>query len=126
MPRLRILSRNTLQFIRKKTTGSYDDKGKWVGGEDKAPFKVKGSLQPFEQGKTRIDLPTGVTSSDVRLFYTDCELHTADEHSNQESDTTTIDGREFICYDKEDWKTPSINLPHFKVFLVRKDKLNGN
>lgn len=119
----RLLQKNTLTFTRKTTNGTYDDSGNWVEGVDEPSFNVKGSLQPFERGNSREDLPEGVSANDIRVFYTATELKTIEEYNNQESDSTTINGIEYICYFAEDWFTPAYRLSHYKVFLIKKDKI---
>lgn len=119
----RLLQKNSLTFTRKNTTGAYDNSGNWVEGTAKAPVGVKGSLQPFREGDTRVDLPQGVSARDVRIFYTVHKLQTANDFTNAEADVTVIDGINFTVYNQEDWNVAAVTLAHYKTFLIRQDKL---
>ena len=122
----RLLTTHTLEFIRKATDGGYNDDGDWVEGTAQPPFEEKGSLQPFQKGKSKVDLPKGVTAKDVRLFYTKADLLIADEYLDQEADKTTIEGIPYQVWHIEPWKGHGLRSGHNKVFLVREDKMNGS
>lgn len=119
----RLLKTHSLVVTRKSPTGEYNDDGDWVDGTTLDPFTVKGSLQPFRQGKSKVELPDGVRQQDVRLFYTKAILTTSDEILNQEADTTLIDGIPYECWYVEPWVGNSLMTDHHKVFWVREDRL---
>lgn len=120
----RLLKKNALTFTRiTENTGSWNDDGEWVEGTTTTTIETTGSLQPFNQGKERVDLPEGLRPTHIKVYYTQTKLFTIDDRTIQEPDKTTIDGIPFVVYDVEDWFTPAYRSANYKVFLVREDKL---
>jgi hypothetical protein len=110
------------EFWQDGQPGYWTDTGDWVNGDD-VLIPTKGNLQPFKQGKERIDLPEGIRSSEVKIYYTTTKLETADDHENGLPDETIIDNVVYEVYDVEDWDTPAYRSKNYKVFLVRGDKM---
>lgn len=105
----------------------YDINGKFLGRADPTPIpNVKGSLQPWRRAITRDELPEGVTAKDLRMFMTQTELLSANEFTNQPADETEIDSVPYIVHHVEPWVGYGLKSDHYRVFLLRKDKLNGN
>jgi hypothetical protein len=98
-------------------------RGTWQEGTEDDPVVATGNLQPYRQGKERVDLPEGIKARHAKVFYTTTLLLGYDDISNQEADKTTIDGVTFVVYDAEDWDTPAYRSKHYKVYLVREDKM---
>ena len=100
--------------------GYYDDDGLYFDGNE-ASFDVKGSLQPFE-GMSRSILPEGVSTEDVRVFYTKDEILTANQLDNTQAYEADIGGFTFVVTMASPWIDSGVSLNHHRVILIRKDK----
>lgn len=120
----RLMRVQSLTILRKGEDGYYNDDGDWVEGKELDPFDIPCNIQPFKQGKSTVDLPEGVRAKDIRVVYTEVELFQADEITNQEGDCTFIGGIEFECWNVEPWMGYGLRTDNYKVFFVRKDKMN--
>lgn len=108
----------------KRPTGDYFDETtrKSVRG---APVDVEtiGNLQPYRNGTGQVVLPDGITQNDAIVYYTTTKLSSADQFTNTSADYTEIDGLEYQVFFAENWTRTNLSLAHYKVILIRRDKL---
>lgn len=91
-------------------------------GSSTVVLGVKGSLQPMRQGDSQIKLPEGVTSDDVRVFYTKTKIFASNTNTKKPSDTTVIDSQEFEAFRVFDWTGFGLETDHYKAVFIRKDQ----
>ena len=114
----------TLTFS-KAAAGYYVGRN-WVEGSV-TKFKAEGSLQPIDRRTFQINSTLikevdsrGVSSSDVRVFYTKTKLKPSDAFAKTDGDTTTIDSAPYEVIMTNPWVGLDSDLEHYEVFLVRK------
>tara|TARA_R110002126_G_scaffold34517_6_gene106819 strand:+ start:681 stop:1043 length:363 start_codon:yes stop_codon:yes gene_type:complete len=118
------LFRSTLSILRDiSSSGYYDDNENWVDGVPSTPIPIKCSIQPFNKGKHRIEIPTGVRTNDALLIYTKTPLFTQDNSDNQTADEFSYKDRLYECIYVEDWTEHGLISDHIKAVFVRKDSL---
>ena len=115
---------STLTFTR--TAAGYYEGRSWVQG---APTTIKaaGSLQPINRRTFQINSTLikevesrGVSSSDVRVFYTKTKLIPSDSFAKTDGDLTTIDEVPYEVIMSNPWAGLGSDLEHYEVFIVRK------
>ena len=119
-----MLKTRTLTFDR--TAEGYHQAGEWVEG---AITKVlaEGSLQPLNRRTYQVNSTLskevedrGMSSSDIRVFYTETELRTAEEYTNTSADITYINSIPYEPVLVNPWTELDSDLEHYEVFLAKK------
>ena len=126
--KIRVLSTHKLLLTRKA-----DTKGEWIAGayvEDESEdqeLEVVGSLQPYKKGTTTIDLPDGVYTNDIKIFYTRDDIKTADEFDKSSADTVEINGFKYYAKMRmEQSGFPTVGgINHNAVVFIRENLNTG-
>ena len=121
-----LLDQLTLTISRDAAEGYWLD-GEWQAPAGDDPFDINCSIQPFgTKGESRLILPAGLTSSDAQVVFTRTLIRTVSQFSQDEADTTIIDGNEYIAFQVKNWARHSaLMIAHYEVLFVRKDKDKG-
>lgn len=96
------------------TQGAYVS-GRWVAGSE-TTFTATGSMQPMKPDELLV-LPEGIRTKDVKKFYTDDNLNTANELLKIPADQVDIGGKRYEVHGDMDHNTG--HSAHNKVILVR-------
>jgi hypothetical protein len=118
------LFRSSVDILRDTIdSGYYDDNEDWVDGVSSTPIPIKCSIQPFNKGKHRIELPTGVRTDNSLLIYTKTFLFTQDNVDKTTADELVYRGKLYECIYAEYWTEYNLKSDHVKAVFVRKDSL---
>ncbi len=98
----------------RRAAGSYVS-GRWVAGSESS-FTVEGSMQPMKPNELLL-LPEGIRTKDVKKFYTDVELQTANTKTQVVADQIDISGNRYEVHGDADHNTG--HSAHNKVILVK-------
>jgi hypothetical protein len=73
-------------------------------------------------GSNQFILPSGITSIEARIIYTESYLKTADQFTKELADTTVIAGLRYYAKSVEDWTGFGLSPDHYKVLFIRDDQ----
>lgn len=116
---MRLLKAKTLTF-KSFAEGYFDEDGLYFDGYE-TEFDAQGSLQPAN-GATRSVLPEGVSTEDVRVFFTRDSILTANQLDNTQAYETDIGGFTYVVTNSGPWVDSGLSIDHYEVILIRKDK----
>lgn len=121
-----------MRLLRKhKATLKRSSEGFWgIDGSYQASLPdetiIRGSVQPkFRGSEFQKSLPEGIHDKDCKTMYTETELFVGSEKEQRVSDTIVFMNKEYEVYEVEEWFSGTNRLSHYKVIMIRKDKLNG-
>ena len=117
---------SSITLVFSKAAAGYYEGRNWVQGEVTS-FNADGSLQPIDRRTFQINSTLikevesrGVSSSDVRVFYTKTKLIPSDSFAKTDGYTTTIDSVPYEVIMSNPWVGLDSDLEHYEVFLIRK------
>lgn len=117
------LYRSRIDILRTtESTGYFDENENWVDGVGQTSIPIKCSIQPYNKGRHRIELPEGVRADSAIIIYTGVQIFNQDDLTSRSADELIYKGNKFECFDVEDWTEHGLKSDHIKALFIRKDK----
>lgn len=85
-------------------------------------IEIRCNIQPFREGQETVLLEDGTQIKTGEIIRTTTLLRTMEDDSQLPADETIIDGKQYICFKKENWNR-YLSQKHYKYIFIRKDKL---
>ena len=94
-----------------------DEYGNSISPTETSLIETCGSLQPFSKKQNRLGLEEGFREEDFLVYYSQSDLRTTEQFSNDIPDTCTIGGKDYKITRKGKWDGFGLCNDHYEYFL---------